>query len=162
MTGLPTNSDLAEDFAEVIELLEKNLKYLDSLGLDLAALRGYRKVISFLKARSTREVETILGARNSAKKPLRQKEPQLTDAEIERLTNDEIRSLLNSPDVARNVLERIASLRFAVTRGALSSLRTREALRDKLARLLSNEETHGAIVRVVASGESSGNTTTDE
>lgn len=153
MSDQSANRNVLQEFAEVISLLEKNWKYVDSLGMDSTTIQDYRKVISFLKSRSEPEIRSILLARASAKKESKNQDSTLTDAEIVDLCAEKIKALISAPDSGRKLLERIATLRFAVTRGALSNLRTRDALRDKLTTLLSNEGAHAAIARLIASQE---------
>lgn len=149
--------DASQDFFEVITLLEKNLKYIDSLGVNTDILHDYRKIVAYLKTRNKNEIESILGPRPSPKKLVKKAEPELTDAQVANLTNDQIKALLDSQNTTRKLLERVAALRFSVSRGALSSLRTSEALRDKLATLMSNEGTHEAIARVVIGQDATNN-----
>ena len=54
MSDQSADRNVLQEFAEVISLLEKNWKYVDSLGMDSTTIQDYRKVISFLKSRSER------------------------------------------------------------------------------------------------------------
>jgi hypothetical protein len=63
------------------------------------------------------------------------------------MTLDEIRERALSKASPRGLLERIASIRFGVTKGAISSLHGRGALVEKILTLIRNEATHTAIER---------------
>lgn len=143
------SEDILSSFSEIISLLEKNLKYLDSVGVDEKMMKDYRKVILHLKGRSTDEIIHILGKHKLNKNSLKEAEPQITDEELTSMTSEQIRTELLSLKLSRSFLERIASVRFGVTTGALSMLRSRDALIDKLSTLLAHEGTHEAISRVV-------------
>ena len=136
-----------ESFAEVVALLEKNLRYIESLGMDDTTLHAYRKVVSHLRTRSPEEIGRIIGGRVAAKKPSKYSDPDLTDDQVGRLNGEQLKRHLEDQKVSRTFLERIASLRFGVTRGALSTLRSRDALTEKLYTLLEHESTHEAISR---------------
>jgi len=147
-------NDLTGVFNEVISLLEKNLKYIELLNWNPTAARAYKKTIAYLKRRSPEEIDSILGTSvRNERSTTRYSDPELTDAEITNLTGVDIKPLLSSPSVSRTFLERLASLRFGVTKGALSMLRSRHALVDKLNTLIDHEGTHAAISRAAGSGE---------
>lgn len=136
-----------EGFAEIILLLEKNLRYIESLGMDVETLQDYRKVLSHLRTRSPDEIERIIG--KQASRPIRRgdAEPDLTDDEMSRLKGEQVKRFLDAPKISRAFLERLASVRFGVTKGALSTLRNREALVEKINTLLAHEGTHDVIAR---------------
>lgn len=131
-------------YAEIVSLLEKNLRYLESLGMGEDTLRDYRRVLSHLRSRSQSEIGRILGGAAKTK-PSTKTEPDLSDEEISRLKSDQIKRWLSKEKVTRVFLERLASIRFGVTKGALSALRSRESLVEKIQTLLANEGTHEAI-----------------
>lgn len=134
-------------YAEIVSLMEKNLRYLESLGLDEARLQDYRKVLSHLRTRSAADIGKILGRKVGPKGKRAAVDPELRDEEIVRLKSDQIERYLKAKEVSRVFLERLASVRFGVTKGALSMLRNREALTDKIRTLLTDEGTHDAISR---------------
>lgn len=143
-----------ESYAEVLSLLEKNLRYIESLGISEARLQDYRKVLSHLRTKSPADIGKILGKKTAKKQ--KDVEPNLTDEEICQLKGDQIEQHLNAQKITRSFLERLASVRFGVTKGALSMLRSREALTDKIRTLLTHESTHEAISRA-ASGQADTN-----
>lgn len=140
-------SEHLESFSEVISLLEKNLRYVEALGMDDATLNSYRKILSHLRSQSHEDIGRILGGRSSAKKQQKGTEPDLTDEQLGKLKGEQIKRQLEAQKVSRAFLERLAAVRFGVTKGALSMLRSREALTEKIQTLLAHEDTHAAISR---------------
>lgn len=136
-----------DTFAEVVALLEKNLRYIEVLGIDDVTLQAYRKVLSHLRAKSPEEIGRILGGKVPGKKPLKYIDPDLTEEQVARLSGEQIKQYLDAQNVSRKFLERIATIRFGMAKGALSALRSREALTEKLHTLLEHESTHEAISR---------------
>lgn len=142
--------DPSDVFAEVLHLLESNLKYLERVGLSPPTAKAYRRTITFLKRRTESEITSIVrGSRRSASIATSRTGPDMSDEEIVALTGAQVEVLLSSRTVSRRFLERLASLRFGVSAGGLSTLRNRAALVDKLRTLLRNESTHDAISRTV-------------
>ncbi len=140
-----TNS--SEELTTVVDLLEKNLKYLTAIGISEGALRSYHKVVIYLRSCSGAEVNRIFGQRSrvSSKKML--DEFALTDDEIRELDLVRVKAYLIDPKLPRISLERIASIRFGMTKGAISSLGNRRALIDKVQTLIDHEGTHEVISR---------------
>ena len=147
----PIDIDLR--FNRIILIQEKNLRYMESLGISPDILQDCRKVISYLKARSELEIIAILNSKNSRRKPSTDQSPHYSDDELSSMDSIKIMNVINSPEVSRNLLERLASNRFGVTKGALSMLGSRDALKDKLTTLLGHEGAHEAITRVVGDSQ---------
>lgn len=141
------SSEHLESFSEVISLLEKNLRYIESLGMDESTLQAYRKILSHLRSQSPTEIGRIFGGRSLTKRPQRGAEPDLTDEQLGKLRREQVQRHLEAQKVSRAFLERLATVRFGVTKGALSVLRSREALTEKIQTLLAHEGTHEAISR---------------
>ena len=154
MNTKSSQSDSAAAYAELLALLEKNLKFIVGVGLDDKRASNYRSLLAYLRSRSTPEIERILRQHDgaSSKKAMRKidtpKHSELTDGEILQMSAVELGERLRSGLLPRSVLERIATARFSITTGALSVLRNRGALQEKLLNVLSNEDTHKAIARV--------------
>jgi hypothetical protein len=159
VTNEKNASEHLENFSEVVTLLEKNLRYIEALGMDDATLQAYRKVVSHLRSRSPEEIGRIFGGKVAAKRPPKYSDPDLTDEQIGRLNGEQIKRHLAAEKVSRAFLESIAALRFGVTRGTLSTLRSRDALTQKLLTLLEHESTHEAISRAALAKQ--GNVSTD-
>ena len=126
--------------------------------MDDTTLQAYRKLVSHLRTRSPEEIGRILGGRAAAKKPSKNSDPDLTDEQVERLKGEQIKRHLDAQKVSRAFLERVAALRFGVSRGALSTLRSRDALTEKLQTLLEHERTHEAISRAALGKQGSDQT----
>ena len=143
-------------FKEVVSLLEKNLKYLELVNLNPTTAKAYKKTITYLKRRTDKEIASILGiSKQKARPATKQSDPEMSDEEILSLTGEKIKAVLSSTTVSRKFLEQLASVRFGVSTGALSVLRNRNALVDKLKTLVGHEVTHDAILRAIGSGEHS-------
>ncbi|MES2716991.1 MAG: hypothetical protein V4795_14575 [Pseudomonadota bacterium] len=149
-------SNQLDAYAEVLGLLEKNVRYLEALGFGEETIHDYRQVLHYLKAKSPSEVAKILGKAIRPKKARAEPDLDWTDDHVGSLDEKEVRRVLADADVSRRFLERLASLRFGVTKGALSTLRSRNALKEKIETLLSHEGTHVAISRA-ASGQADEN-----
>jgi hypothetical protein len=76
---------------------------------------------------------------------------QLSKKEILDLEPNELRNLLQANTLHRKDLEKVAAVRFEMTVGGLSNLRSRGALTEKLLTLLDHEATHASIARVAGS-----------
>ena len=143
-------------FNAVISILERNLKYLKSVELDPTVAKAYRQTIVYLKSRSEEEISNLLKIpKQKTQQTMKETDPELSDGEIMNLTGEQIKGLVSSTAVSRKFLERLASKRFGVSTGALSALRNRSALVDKLNTLVGHEGTHDAIARAIGAGESS-------
>jgi hypothetical protein len=154
MTRKSSQTDHAAAYAELVALLEKNLKFIVSVGLDEKRAAHYQALLAYLRSRSKKEIEEILLQHNgdaSKKAPRKLETPKhddLSDGEILQMGAVALGERLRSGQMPRTALERIAKVRFSMTTGALSVLRSRGALQEKLLNLLSNEATHKAIERV--------------
>ena len=143
-------------FKEVVSLLEKNLKYLELVNLNPTTAKAYKKTVAYLKRRTEKEIASILGISKQKIRPTtKQSDPEMSDEEILSLTGEQIKPVLSSTTVSRKFLEHLASVRFGVSTGALSVLRNRDALVDKLNTLVDHEGTHDDISRAIGSGENS-------
>jgi len=140
--------DLVKTHRELLSLFERTYKYLDSVHADRSLLDAYKRLLRYLLNRPDETVYQILGnPSHSLSMPVREPALGLTDQEINCLTGERIQELASDPKLRRKDLERIAAIRFGVSKGALSSLRSRRALLDKLATLIGNEQTHESIGR---------------
>lgn len=142
-----------EDYNEVLHVLEKNLKYVEQLGMDEGTIQAYRKTLAYLRGRSESEINKILGIKapdNTSKPKATKAIPKLTDAEFHDLPSSSVLAFISDENLPRSFLEKVAALRFGLTKGGISSLRTREALADKIQRMLDHEATHQSIARAAA------------
>jgi hypothetical protein len=142
------------DLEMAIALCKMNIAYLQNIGLEVKQVEAYRRVVAYLEVKLKSRVHQPVGKPAAGKARRRPDEPPLlTDEEIAKLTGDEVVTHLHQEKLPRLQIERLAAIRFSVTRGALSTLRTRAALIEKLMTLVANERTHDSISRAVRSEE---------
>jgi hypothetical protein len=146
---------MSSRYKDVVTVFEKNLKYLESVGVDLQLLQDYKKVISYLKGKSLVEAFSILDKKPQRGGGRKDAISSMTSEEIARLTLKDIKQKISSPEVTRASIEKVASVRFGVTKSGLSSLKSRDALIEKMNNLLSNEGVHEIISRAVTSEDES-------
>lgn len=139
---------LMERHKKLLDVLDKNLKYIESIGVDSVLVSDYKKMVSYMRSKTLVEVLHVFGGYGSKKK-----RPVPVDAakdiDFARMSLSEVRERINSPKTTRGLMENIASSRFGVSKGGLSMLRSREALKNKIESLLSNESAHEVISQVV-------------
>ncbi len=122
---------------------------------------AYKELLHYLKSQSPEKAAEIIGLGHS--KTLRQKAaPRFSDEQIRAMTKNEVKDIATNPAIPRRDLEQIASVRFGVTRGGLSNLRSRDALVQKLLTLIGNESAHESIARAVDASISAKENTTGE
>lgn len=141
---------LMSRYKAVMDILDKNQKYIESVGADPAVVSDYKRVVAYMRSKTLVEVLHVLGGRGAKRGRAAVGEGE----DFARMSLNEIRERINSPKASRGVMESIASDRFGVSRGGLSVLRSRDALKEKIESLLSNESAHEVISQVVASGSS--------
>lgn len=134
-------------YKNVIAVLEKNLKYLESVGLDSQVSQDYKRVLASLKAKSLVEVFSVLDKKNPKNTASKDAISAMSGEDLAKLTLKEIRQKISSPDVSRSSIEKVASVRFGVSKSGLSSLKSKDALLEKIDNLLSNEGVHEIISR---------------
>ena len=145
-------SDAIRKYREVVSLHEKTLKYFRRIDLNPELLQIYMAQLHHLRTRTDEQVLVILGFKSKPRAPKRTvTEVDLSDDVIERLNLDQVLDQINAKSTSRGLLERIAVVRFGVTKGAMSSLSSRDALVDKIMTLVRNEGTHSSIARAVDS-----------
>lgn len=138
---------LSERHKRIVSILEQNLKYLVSLGIDPAIIRDYKLLLGSLNSMHLGQISDVY---LKTGKPRGGKSAKSQLPDVGTLTLDEIRSRLKSPKISRELLEKIAHDRFGISKGAISSLRNKESLIDKLESSLSNEASHDVIASVVS------------
>lgn len=141
-------SALEVEYQNLLNVLIRTGKYFEGLDIDPAVLKSYKQLLRYLRARPASSLPEILGgvASTRAGVSTEQKEA-LSDQEILSMTSERILNLASDREIPRREIERIASVRFGVTRGGLSNLRTRQSLVEKLRTLIQNEGTHESITR---------------
>lgn len=142
----------SERFEGVFLLLDECAKFLGSVGADEASLRDLKRVISYLKKIPDDDRRAILETGRVRNVQMSKKgTEELSEERTKALSLSEIEDLLVQTGLTRAQLERVATLRFGMSKGALSPL-PREALIDKLRTLVGHEGTHESIARVAAGG----------
>lgn len=144
------SSDSTVRCQELLKMLTRTLKYLEDINVDPAVLKSYKQLLRHLRSLSAENISNIFENSKRRVEPLRDsgRQLQLLDQDILAMSVEKIAQLASNPKVPRKHLERIASVRFGVTRGALSMLRSRDALADKLRTLIGHEGAHDSIARV--------------
>jgi hypothetical protein len=141
-----------EQYFRALALLDDTTKYLKNAGCDPALMRTVTSLVKYLRDKETSDICTILGNVEPYTATLTNLEsPQETDEQLASLTADQLRQKITDLKLSRNYLERIAKIRFGVTTGALSTLRTKESLIDKLLTMTANEATHDSITKLASS-----------
>lgn len=142
---------LIQLYHQLLALQERTGKYLQSIGYDPDVLEVHRRLLRHLRTRSDDQVLEILRAAPRSVPAVGTQEAfrqRIPDRVIEGWTLDDVREHLTKP-LTRQELDQIAAVRFGVTKGALSVLRSRNALLQKLLTLIDNESAHSAIARVI-------------
>jgi len=147
---MKTDGDgLASRFKEVISVMEKNLKYLESIGLNAQLVQDYKRTVAHLKSKSLVDVFSILDKKTARGGGSKDAISSMSSEELAKLTLKEIKQRISSPDITRSSIEKVASVRFGVSKSGLSSLKSKDALLEKMDNLLSNEGVHEIISRAV-------------
>lgn len=146
-------SDLDIEYQNLLEVLTHTGKYLEALNIDPVLLQSYRQLLRFLRSRSPEAITEILrGTGQSSQKVERKFRPGLSEQEVRAMPIEKLLELASNKETSRKDLEQIASVRFGVTRGGLSVLRSRDALAEKIRTLVSNENAHASITRAAGQG----------
>ena len=142
-------SDLGVEYQNLLNLLARTSKYLEGLNVDPTLLKSYKQLLRYLRTRPAASIPEILGNATCRVEVVgKRDEQQLSDQEILAMTFEQILHLASNPKIPRRHLEKIASARFGVTKGGLSTLRSRDALVEKLRTLIGNEGAHDSITRM--------------
>lgn len=146
-----TRSDLEVEYKSLLTVLIRTGKYLEGLNIDPAVLKSYKQLLRYLRARPATSLPEILGGAAIRRVRVGQaSKEKLSDQEILSMNTERILNLAADRDIPRREIERIATVRFGMTRGGLSTLRSRDALVEKLRTLIGNEGTHESITRAAA------------
>lgn len=151
------SGSIAARYKKLLVVIERNFKYLESVGLDSQLSQDYKKLISHMKSASLVEMYAVLDRKSGPKKLQSDAVAQMSNEEIGRLTLAEIKQKITSSSVSRSSIEKVASVRFGVSKSGLSSLKSRDALVNKIENLLSNEGAHEIITRSASVAEDSKN-----
>jgi hypothetical protein len=150
-----SSGSVAARYKALLAVVEKNFKYLDSIGLDAQLSQDYKRLISHMRSASLVEMYSVLDKKSGPKKNQNDAVAQMSNEEIGKLTLAEIKQKITSASVPRSSIEKLASVRFGVSRSGLTSLKSRDALVNKIENLLSNEGAHEIITRSASVAEDS-------
>lgn len=157
MTSGDEKHEAIRRYRKVLSLQERTLKYVQSIELAPELVQTYKALLHHLRTRTDEQILAMLGKHSGQAAQKRDvASDNLTDEAIGRFTLDEARDQIMMESISRRLLERIAAVRFGVTKGAMSSLKSREALVQKILTLINNEETHNSIARAVEAGKTRG------
>lgn len=137
------------EYEKLLDILTRTGKYLEGLGIDASVLSSYKHLLRYLRARPESDLAEIIG-KAGHDKPERRQKYQLSEEEIRSMSFERILDMAANKEIPRKAIERIATIRFGMTRGGLSTLRSRDALIEKLRTLIGNEGTHDAISRAAS------------
>ena len=153
MTDPENKPTISKKFKSLLLFQGENIKFLESIKADADLIYTYKQLLVYLQKLSPHEVEQVLkckpsgtALRGANKKSSEEIEPE----KIRQMTVQQIEHEISNPNISRKYLESIATIKFGVTKGALSMLRTRDALINKIHTLLSNEYTHEVILRAAS------------
>jgi hypothetical protein len=146
-----TTKSPEEQYFRALTLLDETTKYLKSAGCDRTLLHTVERLVKHLRDKTGADIQTILESTKSHPSTLANEESQQeTDEQLASLSADQLRQKLTDPMLPRKYLERIAKIRFGVSAGALSMLRSKESLTNKLLTLTANEATHDSITKLAS------------
>jgi hypothetical protein len=144
-TGTPE-----DQYFRALAFLDDTSKYLKNAGSDIDLLHTVGRLVKYLRGKTSAEIHTILGSVKTQQPSTNISEEQETEEQISSLTADQLRQRLSDVKLSRKALERIAKIRFGVSIGALSTLRDKKSLHDKLLTLIANEGTHDSIAKLAS------------
>lgn len=139
-----------EQYFRALALLDDTSKYLKNAGSDIDLLHIVGRLVKYLRGKTSSEIHIILGIVETQQPATNSAAEQETEKQISNLTVDQLRQILADAKVSRKTLERIAKTRFGVSTGALSTLRDKKSLHDKLLTLIANEVTHDSIAKLAS------------
>lgn len=150
-TPEPQDSELHQDCERLLEALGDTIKYFEKLKVDQKLVHSFRRLLRYLRTQPRERLHEMIGDRpRPAGKESAAKAPVLSEDEIRAMPLDTVLANASDPALSRKDLERIASVRFGFSTGALSALRSRDALVSKLRTRVANERAHESISRLAS------------
>lgn len=144
------DDEIRPDVRQLVRSLTNTLRGLEIANADAALLLAYQRLLANLSTGNTGLLNALFGECSSVKRDVQSARSSMSDDEIAQLSDEDVEKLLESKDAPKAQLAQIATIRFSVTKGAVSKL-SKEALRLKLQSLIENEKTHQAIGRAARS-----------
>lgn len=134
-------------FTQLIKVLEYNLKAFKSADSRQDVVELYEQLIKQLESINHLDFQKILSNRRSKKVQPRKKAVIMTDEEVLRLTNDDIKKIIDDKKTTRKTVEKIGALKFEMRQSELKSIRNKNSLGEHIKTIIRNKETHEAISR---------------
>lgn len=142
-----SNNTLA--FKQVLKLLDYQLKSIEEIEADSTLISVYKSLLKHLRTLNGNQIDAILEAQRTSQK--QESKNDETDEELLKLSLDDIEAIVQSEDSTRKHLEKIATARFGMTKGELSSIPNKDRLVAQLTTLINNEKAHQSIKRMASS-----------
>lgn len=144
-------SDKVSVFKRVLTLLEYQLKALKKIGVNSDLISVYGSLLQYLRTLNSDQIKVFLERKHVSREE--RSEDNEYDEQLFKLNLDEIKLIVQSEESTRKYLEKIATVRFGMTKGELSSISNRSRLVEQLTMLINNEEAHKSIKRMASSKE---------
>lgn len=140
-------------YFRALAFLDDTLKYLKNAESDTDLLHTVGCIVKYLRDKTSSEIHMMLGNVETQQPAINFASEQETEEQISNLTVDQLRLRLSDAKISRKTLERIAKIRFGVPTGALSMLRDKKSLHEKLLVMIANEVTHDSIANYTGSSK---------
>ncbi|MFA4902562.1 MAG: hypothetical protein WC600_07430 [Desulfobaccales bacterium] len=134
-------------FKKLLKILKLNFEYLERANADQNLLAVYGTLLEYLGNIKYQDLINFLSRKQDRTLFGQQLRTELSEQEISRLSLDDINSIIHDRENTRKDLERIAILRFGMTKGETSKIKNKEILIERLQALIDNERTHESISR---------------
>lgn len=133
-------------FDAVVKLLDAYQKLLVLAKAENPAVEDLGRIVQNLKRLPDLEREALLSGKRPAQAFAQKKNEEWSADKVVGMTLDDVLNAVRGADTSRAQLERIAALRFGMSKGALSPL-PKDALIEKIRTLVEHEGTHESIAR---------------
>ena len=145
--------DNKEEILRIINHLKGDLKNLSYIVTDPIFLKNYKSIINFLSKLTPKQVNEVLTELHKDEKEKNEKQERFSDDFIKNCPINQVEQLLNESNIPRKVLEKIAFIRFNMTKGEVSSFTNKKELIERMKIYINNERTHESISRQASGNE---------
>jgi oligoendopeptidase F len=132
-------------YDSLIDYFNIDIRKLKKINVNEDFITLYKTVISYLDNLSDEELNKFQHKKTEAKVSTK---ISLTNEEIIELSDANINSLLQNDKIQRQLLEKIAAVKFNMTPGEISNLSKKEYLIEKIKVCMRNKDTHESIIRI--------------
>ena len=136
-------------FKQVLKLFEYQLKGIEKIGVNSNIISVYGALLKYLRTLKSEQITAILDKNQDSQQ--KKDNSDKYDEQLFNLNLDEIKAKVESEDSTRKNFQKIASTRFGMTRGEISSISSKERLVEQLIILINNEKAHQSIKRMASS-----------